>query len=223
MQFNLFDEPTPNEEPTSEHRFATHDELITYMENMTDDPLYSTGNRMVIYRGNPNADLMIVGEAPGANEDQQGQPYVGRSGKLLNKILESVGFDSQNGVYVTNTAFRRPSESNRDPTQAELDFYLPYLKEIIRIVDPKILLLTGRFSMRQIIGVKQGITKVRGTWYTLEDGRLAMPVFHPAYLLRNPSRKPGTPKALMWQDIQAVRNKYDELGGGREFLLPHAR
>lgn len=220
MQFNLFDEPTSNDEPDND--FITHAELIEQMENMTDDPLYDTGNRMVIYRGNPNADLMIVGEAPGANEDQQGQPYVGRSGKLLNKILESVGFDSQNGVYVTNTAFRRPP-ANRDPTQAELDFYLPYLKEIIRIVDPKILLLTGRFSMRQIIRVKTGITKVRGSWYTLEDGRLAMPVFHPAYLLRNPSRKPGTPKALMWQDIQAVREKYDELGGGREFLLPHAR
>lgn len=216
MQFNLFEEPTPNDQ------FTSHEQLITHMLNMTDDPLYETGNRMVIYRGNPNADLMIVGEAPGANEDQQGQPYVGRSGKLLNKILESVGFDSQDGVYVTNTAFRRPPD-NRDPSQAELDFYLPFLKDIIRIVDPKILLLTGRFSMRQVIGERRGITKVRGTWYTLEDGRLAMPVFHPAYLLRNPSRKPGSPKALMWQDVQAVRQKYDELGGGREFLLPHAR
>ncbi len=217
MQFNLFEEPTPNDE------FKSHEELINHMHQLTDDPLHSTGNRMVIYRGNPNADLMIVGEAPGANEDQQGKPYVGRSGKLLDKILESVGFDSQNGVYVTNTAFRRPSDTNRDPSQEELDYYLPYLKEIIRIVDPKILLLTGRFSMRQIIGEKRGITKVRGTWYTLDDGRLAMPVFHPAYLLRNPSRKPGSPKALMWQDVQEVRRKYDELGGGREFLLPHAR
>lgn len=221
MQFNLFEEPTPDDEASTDG-FANHAELIAHMESMTDDPLYSTGNRMVIYRGNPHADLMIVGEAPGANEDQQGQPYVGRSGKLLDKILESVGFDSQNGVYVTNTAFRRPPD-NRDPSQAELDFYLPYLKEIIRIVDPKILLLTGRFSMRQIIGEKKGITKVRGSWYTLEDGRLAMPVFHPAYLLRNPSRKPGSPKAMMWQDIQAVREKYDELGGSREFLLPHER
>jgi len=172
MQFNLF------EEPSDDNQFTSHDELIKHMESLTDDPLYETGNRMVIYRGNPNADLMIVGEAPGANEDQQGQPYVGRSGKLLDKILESVGFDSQNGVYVTNTAYRRPPE-NRDPTQAELDYYLPYLKQIINIVDPKILLLTGRFSMRQIIGVKQGITKVRGTWYTLEDGRMACPFFIP--------------------------------------------
>jgi DNA polymerase len=216
MQFNLFEEPTPNDE------FTNHDQLINHMLHLTDDPLASTGNNMVIYRGNPNADLMIVGEAPGANEDQQGKPYVGRSGKLLDKILESVGFDSQNGVYVTNTAFRRPPE-NRDPSQEELDYYLPFLLDIVRIVDPKILLLTGRFSMRQLLGEKKGITKVRGTWYTLQDGRLAMPVFHPAYLLRNPSRKPGSPKALMWQDIQAVRQKYDELGGGREFLLPHAR
>ena len=215
MQFNLF------EEPKSE-QFNTHDEIINHMMNMTDDPLYKTGHNMVIYRGNPNADLMIVGEAPGANEDQQGKPYVGRSGKLLDKILESVGFDSQNGVYVTNTAFRRPPE-NRDPSQEELDFYLPYLLDLMRIVDPKVVLLTGRFSMRQLIGEKKGITKVRGTWYTLQDGRPAMPVFHPAYLLRNPSRKPGSPKALMWQDIQAVRTKYDEVGGSRELLLPHAR
>ena len=216
MQFNLFEEPTPQEQ------FQTHDELIAHMEGLTDDPLYDTGNKMVIYRGNPAADLMVVGEGPGANEDRLGKPYVGRSGKLLDKILESAGFDSQNGIYVTNTVFRRPPE-NRDPTTEELEYYKPFLLDIVRIVDPKVIMLTGRYSMRALIGEKKGITKVRGNWYTIDDDRWAMPVFHPAYLLRNPSRKPGSPKALMWQDVQEIRRKYDELGGSEEFLLPHAR
>ncbi|HFC12578.1 MAG TPA: uracil-DNA glycosylase [Anaerolineae bacterium] len=208
MQTDLFEKPL---------HFETHAAIIRAMEALTDDPLYPTGNRMVIYRGNPQADLLIVGEGPGANEDRLGKPYVGRSGQLLDKILEAAGFDSQNGVYVTNTVFRRPPD-NRDPTQAELDFYLPYLLELIRIVDPKVILLTGRFSMRQILGEKRGITKVRGTWYQRHD-RWIMPMFHPAYLLRNPSRAVGKPKSLTWQDIQAVRRKYDELGGDQSLLL----
>lgn len=208
MQFDLFDKKP--------HQYASHDEIVAAMEAMKDDPLYDTGHNMVIFRGNPNADLMVIGEAPGANENEQRKPYVGRSGQLLDKILESVGFDSQDGVYVTNTVFRRPPD-NRDPTQAELDFYLPYLLELIRIVDPKIILLSGRFSMRQIIGEKRGITKVRGTWYDV-NGRWVMPMFHPAYLLRNQSRKPGSPKALTWQDIQEIRRKYDDLGGDAALL-----
>ncbi len=198
--------------------FETHDQLVSALEALTDDPLAAYGTNVVVYRGNPEADLMVIGEAPGANEDQQKKPYVGRSGQLLDKILESAEFDSQNGVYVTNVAFRRPP-ANRDPTQAELDFYKPYLLDLIRLVDPKIILLTGRYSMRQVIGEKQGITKVRGNWYPLPENRLAMPVFHPAYLLRNPSRKPGSPKSLMWQDIRTLREKYDEVGGSRQFLL----
>ena len=207
MQSNLLDDSM---------KFETHDEIIAAMHAMTDDPLYATGNNMVIFRGNPAADLMVVGEAPGANEDQQGKPYVGRSGKLLDKILESVGFDSQEGVYVTNSAFRRPPD-NRDPTTAELKFYQPWLFELIRIVDPKIIILTGRFSMRQVINEKTGITKVRGTWYEMHD-RLIMPIFHPAYLLRNPQRTPGSPKAKTWEDIQEIRRKYDEVGGDQSLL-----
>lgn len=207
MQINFFEEPT---------RFESHDDLVVAMQALEDDPLASTGTNMVIFRGNPEADLMIIGEAPGAQEDEQKKPYVGRSGQLLDKILESAGFDSQDGVYVTNAIFRRPPE-NRDPTAEELAYYRPYMLEIIRLVDPKIILLTGRFSMRQVIGEKRGITKVRGDWYRVDD-RWAMPVFHPAYLLRNPSRKPGSPKALMWQDIQEVRRKYDEVGGRQDLL-----
>ena len=218
MQFNLFDsDPKPTQ-------YQTHDEVIAAMHALTDDPLAVHGTNMVIYRGNPHADLMIIGEAPGANEDQQGKPYVGRSGKLLDKILESVGFDSQEGVYVSNSAFRRPPE-NRDPTPDEMAYYRPYLMELIRAVNPKIIVLSGRISMWQVLGKKRlgsiskiRITKMRGQWHEV-DGRWVMPVFHPAYLLRNPSRKPGSPKALMWKDIQEVRRKYDELGGRQDLLL----
>ena len=200
MQFTLFDKPT---------HFATHDELIAAMLALANDPLAQYGGRMVIYRGNPQADLMIIGEGPGANEDQQGLPYVGRAGQLLDKILASVGFDRERDVYVTNAVFRRPPE-NRDPSPEELEYYRPYLLEIIRLVNPKIIILTGRHSMRIVLDEKQPITQVRGQWYERE-GRWIMPVFHPAYLLRNPSKEPGSPKWLMWQDIQTIRRKYDEL------------
>lgn len=202
MQFDLFEKPI---------RFETHADYIAAMMNLTDDPLAQFGGNMVIYRGNPDADLMIIGEGPGAEEDRLGKPYVGRSGQLLDKILESVNFDPENDIYVTNTVFRRPP-NNRDPLPAELEYYAPYLMEGIRLVDPKVILLTGRFSMRVVLNERQGITKVRGTWYQRE-GRWIMPMFHPAYLLRNPQRTPGSPKALTWQDIQAVRRKYDELIG----------
>lgn len=219
MTGSLFDE-TPMQ-------YESHDALIAAMHTLTDDPLAETGNRMVISRGNPEADLMVIGEGPGAEEDQQGKPYVGRSGKLLNKILEAAGFDSQNGVYVTNTVFRRPPD-NRDPSLDELAYYKSYLMELIRLVDPKLIVTTGKYSMWQVIGAERlgvkrlnqlRITKLRGNWHEI-DGRWVMPIFHPAYLLRQPSREKGKPKWLTWQDAQAIRHKYDEIGGRSDLLLP---
>lgn len=185
------------------------------MQGLDDDPLAPTGSKMVIYRGNPAAKLMIVGEAPGPQENKQGKPFVGPSGKLLEQILESVQLSSEVDTFITNAVFRLPpgeSSAVRKPTIAEIDYYKPYLAEIIRLIDPKIILLTGGVSLRAVLDEKKlGITKVRGRWYE-RDGRWIMPIFHPAYLLRNPAKTPGSPKALMWQDIQEVRRKYDELG-----------
>ena len=201
-------------------RFETHDQLIAAMNALTDDPLAATGSRMVIYRGNPSAELMVVGEGPGATEDEQGKPFVGKAGQLLDRILESAAFDSQNDVYVTNSVFRRPP-NNRDPEPAELDYYRFYVHEIIRLIDPKIIMLTGKYALWQVLGgqrlgcdkVQQlRITQLRGKWHEV-DGRWIMPVFHPAYLLRNQSRAEGSPKWLMWQDIQEIRRKYDEIVG----------
>lgn len=212
MQFNLF------EEGPQMNRFKNLGELVEHMMKMEDDPLFPKGTNMVIYRGNPEAKLMIVGEAPGTEEDRQGKPFVGRSGKLLDQILQAVELDPETDVFVTNAVFRLPPGNDgkplRKPTPDEIDFYKPYLMEIIRLIDPKIILLTGGVSMRSVLNeTKKGITKMRGSWHEI-DGRWVMPIFHPAYLLRNPSRKPGSPKSMTWQDIREVRNKYDDLGLG---------
>jgi len=194
--------------------FATLDELVATMQGLDDDPLARSGSTMVIYRGNPAAKLMIIGEAPGPQENKQGKPFVGPSGKLLEQILESVQLSSEEDTFITNAVFRLPpgeSSAIRKPTVTEIEYYKPYLHEIIRLIDPKIILLTGGVSMRAVLDEKKlGITKVRGQWFE-RDGRWIMPIFHPAYLLRNPAKTAGSPKALMWQDIQAVRHKYDEL------------
>lgn len=194
---------------------TTLDELVQKMYELTDDPLAVEGTRMVTHRGNPEAKLMVIGEAPGHRENEQGKPFVGPSGKLLGQILESVDFHPEDDVFVTNAVFRLPpskeGKSVRKPTPAEIDYYRPYLMEIIRLIDPKIILLTGAVSMQSILRERRiGITKMRGQWHEI-DGRWVMPIFHPAYLLRNPSKEPGKPKSLMWQDVQEVRRKFDEL------------
>ncbi len=209
MQFGLFEE-RPN-------GFATLDELVAAMMKLEDDPLFPAGTNMVIYRGNPRARLMIVGEAPGTEEDRQGKPFVGRSGQLLDQILQSVQLDPEQDVFITNAVFRLPPGDDgkplRKPTTEEIVYYKPYLLEIIRLVDPLIMLLTGNVATESLLE-KTGITKLRGQWFPWQ-GRWAMPIFHPAYLLRNPSREPGSPKALMWQDIREARRKYDELLAGQ--------
>jgi DNA polymerase len=150
-----------------------------------------------------------VGEAPGQNEDETGLPFVGKAGQLLDKILASVQLNTEHDVYICNTVKCRPP-SNRVPTTEEMAACKPYLLEQIRLVDPKIILLTGATAVKDVTGDKRGITKIRGNWLEWQ-GRLCMAIFHPSYLLRNPSREIGGPKWLMWQDIQAVRAKLDEI------------
>ncbi|MER3491093.1 MAG: uracil-DNA glycosylase [Mastigocladus sp. ERB_26_2] len=171
--------------------------------------LGNTRTHAVVGRGSLEAPIMVVGEAPGQNEDETGLPFVGRAGQLLEKILQSVKLDTEKDVYICNVNKCRPP-NNRVPTNEEIEACKPYLLEQIRLVDPKIILLTGATAVKGLIGDKRGITKIRGTWMEWE-GRLCMPIFHPSYLLRNPSREVGSPKWLMWQDIQVVRAKYDEI------------
>lgn len=199
-----------------ENRCESLDDLLGALRNLKDDPLAKAGTNIVISRGNPNARLLIIGEAPGPEENVRGKPFVGRAGQLLDKILEAANFDPERDVYITNSVFRMPpgddGKAFRKPNDAEIEFYRPYVFEIIRLINPRIILLTGNVACQSVIQ-RTGITSLRGQW-TQVDGRWLMPIFHPSYLLRNPSREPGSPKALMWNDIREVRRKYDELMEG---------
>ncbi|MBS1248574.1 MAG: Type-4 uracil-DNA glycosylase [Chloroflexi bacterium] len=196
-------------------QYNSLDELLDEMMNMTDDVLAGAGTNVVICRGNPEAKLLIVGEAPGPQENIQGKPFVGRAGKLLDKILRAVDFDPEEDVFITNSVFRMPpgegGKTFRRPKTSEIKHYKPYLLEIIRLVDAPIMMLTGNVACQAILG-QTGITRLRGKWRQIQ-GRWVMPVFHPSYLMRNPTRTPNSPKALTWEDIQEVRRKYDEVVG----------
>jgi len=175
-------------------------------------PLGQTRTNIVVERGNRAARIMIIGEGPGESEDLMGQPFVGKSGQLLDKIIASVQLYRDQDIYVCNTVKCRPP-NNREPEPKEVSACIGYLYEQIRLVDPWIILLTGATSVKAILNEKKGITKIRGQWLRWQE-RLVMPIFHPAYLLRQQSREVGSPKWLMWQDIQAVRAVYDRLAQG---------
>jgi DNA polymerase len=194
-------------------RFDSLEGVLNALKRMKNDPLAEAGTNIVISRGNPEAKLLIIGEAPGPEENVKGKPFVGRAGQMLDKVLEAANFDPEKDVYITNSVFRMPpgeeGKAFRKPTTEEIDYYRPYVFEIIRLVDPRVILLTGNVASQSVLQ-KTGITSLRGKW-TQMDGRWIMPIFHPSYLLRNPVRTPGSPKALMWEDIREVRKKYDEL------------
>mgnify|MGYP003433659186 FL=1 len=202
--------PTLSSVPILPGTYTSISQLASHCQVCHRCELGNTRSNAVVGRGNESAPILIIGEGPGQNEDEQGLPFVGRSGQLLEKILASVKLTVENDVYICNVVRCRPPE-NRIPTPTEVAACKPYLLEQIRLVDPQIILLTGATAVRAITGKKDGITKIRGTWIEWE-GRWCMPIFHPAYLLRNPAPDVGKPKWLMWQDIQAIRAKLDELG-----------
>lgn len=198
---------------SSSKQYSSLEESLNAIKELKNDPLANAGTNIVISRGDPEAKLLIIGEAPGPQENIQGKPFVGKAGQLLDKILQAGDFDPEKDVYITNSVFRMPPGEDgstfRKPNDKEIDFYRPFVFEVIRQVNPLIMLLTGNVACQSILG-KTGITSLRGKW--IEDsGRWIMPIFHPSYLLRNQSKEPGSPKAQMWDDIREVRKKYDEL------------
>ncbi|MEC4813717.1 MAG: uracil-DNA glycosylase [Scytonema sp. PMC 1069.18] len=201
--------PTDAKIPIPSGTYADMTEVVQHCNQCQRCDLGKSRTHAVVGRGNLKAPIMIVGEAPGQNEDETGLPFVGKAGQLLEKILASVKLTTEEDVYICNTVKCRPP-GNRVPTTEEMAACKPYLMEQIRLVNPKIILLTGATAVKDLTGDKRGITKIRGQWMEWE-GRLCMPIFHPSYLLRNASREVGSPKWLMWQDIQAVREKYDEM------------
>ncbi|MCS7048248.1 MAG: uracil-DNA glycosylase [Verrucomicrobiae bacterium] len=152
--------------------------------------------QVVFGTGNPRAELMFIGEAPGADEDAQGEPFVGRAGQLLTKIIQAMGF-ARHEVYIANVLKCRPPE-NRTPLPMEVQNCLPYLQRQIELIQPRAMVALGATAMRALLDIQIGITKMRGRWYYYR-GIPIMPTYHPAYLLRNPAAK-----REVWQDMQEV-------------------
>lgn len=174
---------------------ASADELKTDLEN----------TNLVFGVGNPQADLMIIGEAPGEQEDIQGEPFVGAAGQLLNKILMAIQFE-RNDVYIANILKHRPP-GNRNPSSSERERSLPYLLRQIDLIQPKIILCLGRVSGTTMLERDDSLKNLRGKFYPFRNTELTV-TYHPAALLRNPEWKRPT-----WEDVQKVRERYDELGG----------
>ncbi|MDO4987658.1 MAG: uracil-DNA glycosylase [Synergistes sp.] len=173
-------------------------------------PLSETRSKVVFGDGDPDSKLMFIGEGPGADEDAEGMPFVGRAGKLLTQILTAAGISRQD-VYITNIVKCRPPE-NRVPSPQETVLCNKHLQTQIMLINPALIVLLGNTPTRWIMQTNEGITKLRGRWYDWRGIRV-MPMFHPSYLLRNASSKEGSPKHLTWIDIQEVKRAWDEVRG----------
>jgi uracil-DNA glycosylase family 4 len=175
--------------------------------NIKNCDLKNEATNMVFSDGNPKSKIMFLGEAPGSNEDQEGLPFVGRAGTLLDKMLASINLDRKS-VYISNIINYRPPE-NRRPTDEEMNKYLPFVKKHIEIIAPKILVLLGSTAMNALIGNDIVISKVRGKWIEKEFGQHKTSVivtFHPAFLMRQP-----TQKKLAWVDLKMIKAKKAKL------------
>jgi uracil-DNA glycosylase len=186
--------PTVKLEKSSE----TFEEIWTDIGNCTRCPLYERRTNIVHTEGNPTARLMFVGEAPGADEDAQARPFVGRAGQLLTKIIEAIGFKREE-VLIGNVNRCRPP-GNRPPTEEEASICKPFLLREIASVQPEVIVVLGNTATRNLLNTKIGITRLRGEFQDYH-GVKVMPTFHPAYLLRDPSKKQET-----WQDLKKVRD-----------------
>ena len=172
-------------------------------------PLKRTATNTVFTDGNPAAPVMIIGEAPGADEDRIGRPFVGRAGQLLDRMLAAIGLD-RSGVLITNVIYWRPP-GNRTPTAAEIASCLPFVFRLIALVHPKVLVLSGGTAAGALLAQSQGITRLRGRWFDLAVPGLdrpvpTLPMFHPSFLLRTPERKREA-----WRDLLSLRARLDEL------------
>ena len=171
--------------------------------------LAELSENLVFGEGDPDADLMIVGEAPGEEEDRSGRPFVGRAGQLLDRVLASVSIQ-RDEVYITNMLKFRPP-GNRVPRPDELEASLPLLLEQVRLVRPQVIVTLGNVPTQWFLKTKEGITRTRGRWASWHGVRV-FPMYHPAYLLRNASRERGGPKWQTWEDVQQLKNALEALG-----------
>lgn len=174
--------------------------------------LCKTRHNVVFGEGDITSPIVFVGEGPGETEDETGRPFVGRAGELLTRILTPAGFD-RDKVYITNIVKCRPP-GNRDPQIQETLSCQRWLEAQMALIQPKLVVCLGNTALKWFLpGLSGGITKMRGRWFTWRGAAL-MPMFHPSYLLRNESRRADGPKALTWQDIQRVYERYQEIVKG---------
>ena len=181
----------------------TLEELKLKMSTFQGCQLYKSATNMVFSDGNPKSKIMLIGEAPGHDEDLQAKPFVGRSGKLLDKMLEAIDLNREK-VYIANIIPWRPP-ANRRPTEDEINSCLPFILKHIEIIKPSALMLLGSTATFAILRNKEGISKIRGKWVDLKINQMTiptMPTFHPAFLLRQPGQKKH-----VWTDLQSLRDK----------------
>ena len=177
--------------------------LVKSIHSIKNCDLKNNATNMVFSDGNPKSNIMLIGEAPGANEDEEGLPFVGRAGVLLDKMLSSINLDRKK-VYITNIINFRPP-NNRRPTDEEIKRYLPFVSRHIEIINPKILVLLGSTAMNALIGNDEVISKMRGKWIEKKFGNCRTSViitFHPAFLMRQPAQK-----KMAWIDLKMIRDK----------------
>jgi DNA polymerase len=191
---------------------ASLDDLRAALGRFDGISLRKTATNLVFADGNPASEVMLVGEAPGADEDRQGKPFVGVSGQLLDRMMAAIGLD-RTTFYITNVCFWRPP-GNRKPTEAELAAQQPFVLRHIELVKPRILLLVGGSAAQILLGTNEGITRLRGRWFDYQSDGLsqaipALPLFHPAYLLRQPELKREA-----WRDLLKIKARMESLRGG---------
>ena len=180
---------------------ANLDDLRKLLENFEGCALRNTATQLVFADGNPEGRVMFVGEAPGHEEDISGRPFVGRSGKLLDRMMEAIGLD-RTKVYIANVVPWRPP-GNRTPTPQETAICLPFIRRQIELANPDILVCLGGPAMQTLLGIKEGITRSRGRWFPFDTGTReirALATFHPAFLLRSPLQK-----RFAWRDFLALK------------------
>jgi uracil-DNA glycosylase family 4 len=188
---------------------ASLDELRAILDGFTGCALRATATQLVFADGNPQSRVMFVGEAPGRDEDIEGLPFVGRSGKLLDLMMAAIGLDRRS-VYIANIVPWRPP-GNRTPTPQESSICLPFTLRQIELVDPDVLVCLGNPSSQTLLATKEGITKSRGRWFPFHTGRReirAIPTYHPAFLLRSPLQK-----RLAWRDFLAIKKELAKPSG----------
>ncbi len=190
----------------------TLEELAAALAAFDGCGLKATATQMVFADGNPASDIMIVGEAPGAEEDRLGKPFVGQSGKLLDRMLAAIGLD-RTTVYISNIVNWRPP-GNRQPNASEIAISLPFIERHIALMQPKILLCAGGTSAAALLATREGITRIHGRWYDRSFLDLAapvptMPIYHPAFILRQPGMKRD-----VWRDLLVLKHRMKELGCG---------